>query len=179
MSTGKKTYQPNVEGPYDIVGDKTFEEDLTVEGEASFDNPVTVPTPVADTDAVSKAYVDDATEKESIASDNLRTSDDAQVALTGDLLKRKEILFNNPSGVVRISFTLGETASSTASGRIYINGSAAGASRSTTGSDSFVEDLDVSEGDLIQLYGNASSGNVSDFRLSYDTVVKHIEDTVN
>ncbi len=60
MSTGKKTYQPDVEGAADIIGNKTFEDDVSIEGDASFDNPVTIPeTPVADTDASSKGYVDD------------------------------------------------------------------------------------------------------------------------
>ncbi len=171
----------DIDGDVDIEGALAIGGALTVGGTGEFTGQVTIPeTPVADTDAASKGYVDANTEKESISSSTLRTSDDTVENLTGTLTKFKEIVFNNPSGVVSTTFDLSEGGSGTATGQIYINGVPAGTNHGTTTTDTFVEDIGVSEGDLVQLYGrSAQGGTLSNFRLSYDVVVKHIGDTVN
>jgi hypothetical protein len=62
------------------------------------------------------------------------------------------------SGGIRILFTLSGTMYNTAYGRIYKNGTASGTERTAGSSDVvFSEDIAVSYGDLIQIYGKTST----------------------
>jgi hypothetical protein len=70
------------------------------------------------------------------------------------------------SGVIRILFTLDGTVYNTAYGRIYKNGIASGTERTTGYSEVvFSEDIAVSYGDLIQIYGKTSNA-------AYPTAIK-------
>lgn len=113
------------------------------------------------------------------ASDTLQQSADTERSESlNAYVKLKEIEVKR-NGTIRIAFDLkSEVNFTTAFGRIYINGVAAGTERSTvsTAYVNYSEDLTVAEGDLVQLYAkhqDADPGNsafVRNFRLYWDTV---------
>ena len=79
------------------------------------------------------------------------------------------------SGVVRTKFEMWlDGAGSKCYGRIYINDEPVGTERVTTSTniEEFTEDIEVSEGDLIQLYAWATGGpgsvRVREFKICYD-----------
>jgi hypothetical protein len=107
-------------------------------------------------------------------SDTLRLSSDAEESQDiTTLTKIKEIRVYH-SGRMRMKFDLRIAGPTVAEGQIYINGVAVGTLRSTTSTAyvTFSEDLDVDDGDLVQLYTrNLAAGYpvyCRNFRLYFD-----------
>jgi hypothetical protein len=121
-------------------------------------------------------------------SSNIRTADDAYVSVpTGSYTKLKEILYNEISGFVNVSFTPNMSGGSgNYYFQIYKNGVAYGAVH-TNPSSIVTEALSFSTGDLIQLYGYSvnsySPHTVGLFDLSYDKTTvftsNYVTNTVN
>lgn len=120
-----------------------------------------------------------------VASATNRTSDDASVNITSaSYTKVKEILYNDVSGTLRITYTVAITSGSGShipTTRIYKNGIAYGTERTTTAS--FSEDLAFVTGDLIQLYeylgaggGGSDTYAATNFRVSYDKTTAFTSD---
>lgn len=108
------------------------------------------------------------------ASDNLKTSSDAEAGTTEtSYTKLKEIKVRQ-RGIIRIKFDVKTLhAGDLGYGQIYINGVAAGTQRTnnTTTYSTFSEDLTVVVGDLIQLYLKGTAGYESrcqNFRLYWN-----------
>lgn len=103
--------------------------------------------------------------------------------------KLKEIVFTDVSGTITATWTVSLVAggSGLPYTKIYKNGSAVGAEKTNTGSNT-ESSISVSTGDLIQVYGHMTGGdtgtyNINTFRLNYDKtttfVTDYITNTVN
>ena len=125
---------------------------------------------------------------EVLASDTLRTSSDAAVSTNStEVVKVKEILYNDVPGTVRVKFTVWEGGDNgySATGYVYKNGVSTGILLTRT-YNAHIEGsgyLDVEPGDLIQLYlkiSNASSwAGAENFRIFYDKQVTPETNIVN
>lgn len=120
--------------------------------------------------------------KVTVASDNLKTSADAEKDITDTGYTKYKEIISGYNGVMRIKFDIKDTNGNTAYGRIYINGVAKGTEQSTT-STSYVtksEDITVGSGERIQFYGKAASsdGKVSNLRFYYDLNNTNDQDVV-
>lgn len=125
------------------------------------------------------------------ASSSLRTSSDStytfpSASTPASYTKVKEILYNDYSGTIRVSYSAGNTSgsgSSTQYTRVYVNGVAVGVEHATQGG--FTDDISVATGDLVQLYVKVvfTSGNViwniSQFRLNYDKTTTFVSDYIS
>jgi len=118
----------------------------------------------------------------------IKASSNLEVTATGtnEYVKLKEILYNDISGSLRVSFTLRASRFDySTSAQIYKNGVAYGTLRSNKEvGTTYSEDLAFESGDLIQVYGYANSDQnnyavVSSFSIAYDKVVKTKTNTVN
>lgn len=149
---------------------------------------VTISTSSATSSVVNKDYLDYFGSRVD-ATDLLQAASDTAVSLIGatsTMYKRKEIVYNDVSGTVRVKFTLeGDTSNNRqVRARIYKNGSAYGTDRNITTATTYTEDLLFSRGDLIQIYGanatNAVNGQgIYNFSISYTKSLIGITNTVN
>jgi len=117
------------------------------------------------------------------ATDQLKNSNDAEKSTTStSYVKLKETKLGAlPIGFqsIRISFDLRSDGGSTVYARIYRNGAAIGAERSTTSTSfvTFTQDFTTTawaENDLIQIYAHASGGStarVQNFRFYYGVMI--------
>ena len=119
-----------------------------------------------------------------VPSDNLQiSSDSATTTTSGSDVKMKEFTVRR-GGKIRVKFTLDNTGadSNLVYGRIYVNGSAVGAARSTTATlTTYSEDISIEPYDEVQIYAHAENtsqtAQITNFRLYFDqtatsTVVK-------
>jgi hypothetical protein len=165
--------------------------DQTVEGVKTFTSiPILPNDPTADNQMVRKAYIDAiemptftvvATEKLQDSADELETTSNTSP------FKKKEITYNGPDGsTIRTKFYLqSENGDANARAQVYVNDIAVGTARATvtTGSDpeldweKYSEDIEVDNGDKVQLYLWADSGDTAfckNFRLYYNTTITSI-----
>ena len=108
----------------------------------------------------------------------LRTN--AVTTISGTYNKKREhkIL---ASGKINVSFNLKHsTGTGTAYGRIYINGIAVGTAQSTNSTTYvvFIEEFDVANGDLIQLYMRTTSFTASDNSFTISAVYTPAQETI-
>jgi hypothetical protein len=170
--------------------------DQTVAGVKTFSSIPVLPAsnPTTDNQLVRKAYADalDVPAYDVVATDDvLRDSADTLDTTTNtDPFKKKDITYNGPNGsTIRVKFYLQSlNGDENAHGRIYKNGVAVGTERitKTYGSDpeldweKYSEDIDVDNGDEVQLYlwrtndGLGDTARCKNFRLYYKTTITDI-----
>jgi hypothetical protein len=108
------------------------------------------------------------------ASDNLKTSSDADVTTTATSFAKVKEIQVNIIGRIRVKFDLRMAGAYTAHGRIYVNGVAVGTDQSTTSGtfQTYSEDITVKPSDLVEIYAyttNASGiTHVQNFRIYFD-----------
>jgi hypothetical protein len=147
----------------------------TVAGVKTFSSFPITPSSSPTTDyQVSNKYYSDLV-KNTVASDNLKTSADTERSVTETSYTKKKEIEMNTFGTIRVSHSaISTNPSYSCSTLVYINGVATGASRTTTGTtyETYTEDFTVKKGDLVQLYCATAAGNttakIKNFRLYYD-----------
>lgn len=187
-----KVKQTNILGVYAESEVVKTSGDQTVNGVKTFGSIPVLPAsdPTSNNQAARKSYVDNLIPGfEVIASDTVRDEANNSATLQSTYTKEKEIEFNEVDGKIRVVFTLTNGwpgTNNNITGRIYINGSAVGTERvanfTDVGSQSFEEDIDVENGDLVQFCGyegSAGYSSVTSFKLKYDKVFQVTAGTVN
>lgn len=108
-------------------------------------------------------------------------------AATTAYTKFKEIVFTDVPGTIRCTWIVTIASGGTGSpySKIYVNGSAVGAEKTTSGAQT-ESSITVTTGDLIQVYAHMTAGdtatyNIDTFRLGYDKQLKlsYSTNTVN
>jgi hypothetical protein len=132
-------------------------------------------TPTAGDAAASKTYTDTTATnayKWAVGDVLFASLDTSRAISLTDYTKSKAITVRK-NGTIRVKFTLNwNTSSTTAYGRIYVNGSAVGTERSvTSGATEFSQDITIVAGDDVQIYtkvsnfGAGSSCTLTNFRI--------------
>jgi hypothetical protein len=97
-------------------------------------------------------------------------SSDAEAVSEGSTYQKFKEIVVPRAGTLTVSFDLGELTGNSCKARIYVNGVAVGTERavfSNVAYQTFTEDITVSAGDLVQLYGANILGqaHMKNFRL--------------
>jgi hypothetical protein len=167
--------------------------DQTVAGVKTFSSIPVLPAsdPTTDNQAVRKAYVDNAIpDSEVEASDTVRDSANTERSHnTTTYTKKKDITFNEVSGIIRVYFEAKQADNvGNSYARIYVNGSAVGTEREVAYGDYspnglFTEDIAVNTGDEVQLYIKLGTHTTAvycqSFQLKYDKILSVTPGTVN
>lgn len=108
------------------------------------------------------------------ASDNLKSSLDTTRQITALSWYASKSIKIFRTGTIRVKFDLTGNSGGTVEGRIYVNGSAVGTSRtkSGVGTTTYSEDISIYSGDIVSIYVQANINYtpryLSNFRIYYD-----------